>query len=137
MSSIVEQGLGVGDVISLLWFKRSLPRYCTRFIEVKLGVIALLMFLAKTMKFAYIGLHVLPLAVLFLNIRLLVVGSTWQICTLLCADHGPCVSGAHNSIVTARAGKDLVSCLVSGMLYFNFKVVVDLSFNQNRNNVVR
>ncbi|MCD7464255.1 ATP-citrate synthase beta chain protein [Datura stramonium] len=26
---------------------------------------------------------------------------------LLCADHGPCVSGAHNSIVTARAGKDL------------------------------
>ncbi|KAK4338947.1 hypothetical protein RND71_040409 [Anisodus tanguticus] len=71
MSSIVEQGLGVGDVISLLWFKRSLPRYCTRFIE---------------------------------------------ICVMLCADHGPCVSGAHNSIVTARAGKDLVSCLVSGTL---------------------
>jgi len=37
-----------------------------------------------------------------------------QICIMLCADHGPCVSGAHNSIVTARAGKDLVSCLVSG-----------------------
>jgi len=35
-------------------------------------------------------------------------------CVMLCADHGPCVSGAHNSIVTARAGKDLVSCLVSG-----------------------
>lgn len=34
MSSIVEQGYGVGDVISLLWFKRSLPRYCTQFIEV-------------------------------------------------------------------------------------------------------
>jgi citrate synthase len=32
----------------------------------------------------------------------------------LCADHGPCVSGAHNTIVTARAGKDLVSSLVSG-----------------------
>ncbi|GFZ09084.1 ATP citrate lyase subunit B 2 [Actinidia rufa] len=71
MSSIVEQGLGVGDVISLLWFKRSLPRYCTKFIE---------------------------------------------ICIMLCADHGPCVSGAHNTIVTARAGKDLVSCLVSGLL---------------------
>ncbi|EPS68697.1 hypothetical protein M569_06072, partial [Genlisea aurea] len=71
MSSIVEQGLGVGDVISLLWFKRSLPRYCTRFIE---------------------------------------------ICVMLCADHGPCVSGAHNTIVTARAGKDLVSSLVSGLL---------------------
>lgn len=34
MSSIVESGYGVGDVISLLWFKRSLPRYCTQFIEV-------------------------------------------------------------------------------------------------------
>ncbi|KAF6258546.1 citrate synthase-like protein [Scenedesmus sp. NREL 46B-D3] len=37
-------------------------------------------------------------------------------CIMLCADHGPCVSGAHNSIVTSRAGKDLVSCLVSGLL---------------------
>ncbi|XP_028760154.1 ATP-citrate synthase beta chain protein 1-like isoform X1 [Neltuma alba] len=71
MSNIIEKGLGVGDVISLLWFKRSLPRYCTQFIE---------------------------------------------ICIILCADHGPCVSGAHNAIVTARAGKDLVSCLVSGLL---------------------
>jgi hypothetical protein len=35
---------------------------------------------------------------------------------MLCADHGPCVSGAHNAIVTARAGKDLVSSLVSGIL---------------------
>ncbi len=25
-------------------------------------------------------------------------------------------AGAHNTIVTARAGKDLVSCLVSGLL---------------------
>jgi len=35
---------------------------------------------------------------------------------LLTADHGPAVSGAHNSIVTARAGKDLISSLVSGLL---------------------
>ena len=35
---------------------------------------------------------------------------------LLTADHGPAVSGAHNSIVAARAGKDLVSALVSGLL---------------------
>ena len=27
-----------------------------------------------------------------------------------------CVPGAHNCIVTSRAGKDLVSCLVSGLL---------------------
>jgi ATP citrate (pro-S)-lyase len=32
------------------------------------------------------------------------------------ADHGPAVSGAHNAIVTARAGKDVVSSLVSGLL---------------------
>ena len=30
----------------------------------------------------------------------------------LTADHGPAVSGAHNCIITARAGKDLVSSLV-------------------------
>jgi len=34
----------------------------------------------------------------------------------LTADHGPAVSGAHNSIVAARAGKDLISALVSGLL---------------------
>ncbi|MFH0809270.1 MAG: citrate/2-methylcitrate synthase [Pseudomonadota bacterium] len=32
------------------------------------------------------------------------------------ADHGPCVSGAHNAIVTARAGKDVISSLCSGLL---------------------
>ena len=41
MSTIIEQGYGVGDVISLLWFKRSLPRYCTQFIEVSYGHICL------------------------------------------------------------------------------------------------
>ncbi|CAM6066957.1 unnamed protein product [Sphagnum tenellum] len=71
MSTIIDKDYGVGDVISLLWFKRSLPRYCTKFIEM---------------------------------------------CVMLCADHGPRVSGAHSTIVTARAGKDLVSCLVSGLL---------------------
>ncbi|MFH1978616.1 MAG: citrate/2-methylcitrate synthase [Candidatus Aenigmatarchaeota archaeon] len=34
----------------------------------------------------------------------------------LTADHGPAVSGAHNSIVAARAGKNLVSSLCSGLL---------------------
>jgi len=32
------------------------------------------------------------------------------------ADHGPAVAGAHNTIVAARAGKDLISSLVSGLL---------------------
>jgi ATP-citrate lyase alpha-subunit len=32
------------------------------------------------------------------------------------ADHGPAVSGAHNTIVAARAGKDLISSLASGLL---------------------
>jgi len=31
-------------------------------------------------------------------------------------DHGPAVSGAHNTIVASRAGKDLVSSLCSGLL---------------------
>ncbi len=32
------------------------------------------------------------------------------------ADHGAAVSGAHNTIVAARAGKDLISSMVSGIL---------------------
>mmetsp|Transcript_45509 Transcript_45509/g.102150 ORF Transcript_45509/g.102150 Transcript_45509/m.102150 type:complete len:464 (-) Transcript_45509:47-1438(-) len=35
---------------------------------------------------------------------------------MVTADHGPAVSGAHNTIVSARAGKDLVSSLCSGLL---------------------
>ncbi|MHA1746114.1 MAG: citrate/2-methylcitrate synthase, partial [Promethearchaeota archaeon] len=34
----------------------------------------------------------------------------------LTADHGPAVSGAHNAIITARAGKDLMSSLATGIL---------------------
>ena len=35
---------------------------------------------------------------------------------MVTADHGPAVAGAHNTIVCARAGKDLISSLVSGLL---------------------
>ncbi|MBI4993015.1 MAG: hypothetical protein HZC26_02675 [Candidatus Magasanikbacteria bacterium] len=34
----------------------------------------------------------------------------------LLTDHGPCVSGAVNTMIAARAGKDLVSSLCSGLL---------------------
>jgi ATP-citrate lyase alpha-subunit len=39
-----------------------------------------------------------------------------ELCIKLVADHGPAVSGAHNAIVTARAGRDMVSALASGLL---------------------
>jgi ATP-citrate lyase alpha-subunit len=39
-----------------------------------------------------------------------------EMVVLITADHGPAVSGAHNAIVAARAGKDLVSSLASGLL---------------------
>lgn len=71
ISKVFEEDIGVGGVLSLLWFKRRLPAYATKFIEMIL---------------------------------------------MLTADHGPAVAGAHNTIVTARAGKDLVSSLVSGLL---------------------
>lgn len=35
---------------------------------------------------------------------------------MICADHGPAVSGAHNAIVCSRAGKDVVDSLCSGLL---------------------
>lgn len=68
---IFQEDLGVGGVISLLWFRRRLPKYATKFLEMIL---------------------------------------------MLTADHGPAVSGAHNTIITARAGKDLISSLVSGLM---------------------
>ena len=37
-------------------------------------------------------------------------------CLVIMADHGPAVSGAQNTIITARAGKGLVESLVSGLL---------------------
>ncbi len=71
ISEVVEKGYSIGDVISLLWFKRLLPQWATEFIEIIVKILA---------------------------------------------DHGPAVSGAHNAIITARAGKDVVSSLVSGLL---------------------
>jgi succinyl-CoA synthetase alpha subunit len=71
ISAVIEEQIGIGGVIGLLWFKRELPGYATQFIELALAIVA---------------------------------------------DHGPAVSGAHNAIVTARAGKDLISSLVSGLL---------------------
>jgi ATP citrate (pro-S)-lyase len=37
-------------------------------------------------------------------------------CLQLTADHGPAVSGAMTTVITTRAGKDLVSSLVAGLL---------------------
>ncbi|KAL2912579.1 ATP citrate lyase subunit 1 [Polyrhizophydium stewartii] len=71
ISDVFKEDIGIGGVLSLLWFKRRLPAYAGKFIEMVL---------------------------------------------MLTADHGPAVSGAHNTIVTARAGKDLISSLVSGLL---------------------
>lgn len=39
-----------------------------------------------------------------------------ELCLKLSADHGPAVATAHNTIVTARAGKDLVSSVLAGLL---------------------
>jgi len=71
ISQVFKKDIGIGGVLSVLWFKKLLPRYATTFIEMVIMVVA---------------------------------------------DHGPAVSGAHNTIVASRAGKDLISSLVSGLL---------------------
>lgn len=71
ISDVLKQNMGIGGVVSLLWFQRCLPPYICKFFEM---------------------------------------------CLMVTADHGPAVSGAHNTIVCARAGKDLVSSVVSGLL---------------------
>ncbi|EGS23106.1 putative ATP citrate protein [Thermochaetoides thermophila DSM 1495] len=71
ISDVFKENIGIGGVMSLLWFRRRLPDYATKFLEMVL---------------------------------------------MLTADHGPAVSGAMNTIITTRAGKDLISSLVSGLL---------------------
>ncbi|GAA5918196.1 hypothetical protein JCM6882_005146 [Rhodosporidiobolus microsporus] len=71
ISDVFKEEIGIGGVLSLLWFKRRLPPYATKFLEMVLQ---------------------------------------------LTADHGPAVSGAMNTVITTRAGKDLVSSLVAGLL---------------------
>lgn len=71
ITQVIKEELGIGGVLSLLWFQRRLPIYAGKFLEMVL---------------------------------------------MVTADHGPAVSGAHNTIVCARAGKDLISSLVSGLL---------------------
>ncbi|KAF2152430.1 ATP citrate lyase subunit 1 [Myriangium duriaei CBS 260.36] len=71
ISDVFKEDIGIGGVMSLLWFRRRLPDYAGRFLEMVL---------------------------------------------MLTADHGPAVSGAMNTIITTRAGKDLISALVSGLL---------------------
>ncbi|KAI6809435.1 putative ATP-citrate synthase subunit, partial [Hortaea werneckii] len=71
ISDVFKENIGIGGVMSLLWFRRRLPDYAGRFLEMVL---------------------------------------------MLTADHGPAVSGAMNTIITTRAGKDLISALVSGLL---------------------
>lgn len=71
ISDVFKDDIGLGGVVSLLWFKRRLPSWATKFIEMVL---------------------------------------------MLTADHGPAVSGAMNTIVATRAGKDLISSLASGLL---------------------
>lgn len=71
ISDVFKEDIGIGGVMALLWFRRRLPRYASKFLEMVL---------------------------------------------MLTADHGPAVSGAMNTIITTRAGKDLISALVSGLL---------------------
>lgn len=71
ITEVFKEDLGIGGVLSLLWFQKRLPAYACKFIEM---------------------------------------------CLMVTADHGPAVSGAHNTIVCARAGKDLISSLASGLL---------------------
>ncbi|KIP02148.1 hypothetical protein PHLGIDRAFT_130891 [Phlebiopsis gigantea 11061_1 CR5-6] len=71
ISDVFKEDIGLGGVVSLLWFKRRLPPWATKFVEMVL---------------------------------------------MLTADHGPAVSGAMNTIVATRAGKDLISSLASGLL---------------------
>jgi ATP citrate (pro-S)-lyase len=91
ISDVFKEDIGLGGVVSLLWFKRR--KYL--FFLLALPVCDELMSVS--------GLP--PSATKFIEMVL-----------MLTADHGPAVSGAMNTIVASRAGKDLISSLASGLL---------------------
>ena len=39
LGKVLESGLGIGGVVSLLWFRRQLPDHCLRFIELAVQVV--------------------------------------------------------------------------------------------------
>jgi ATP citrate (pro-S)-lyase len=106
ISEVFEKDLGVGGVVSLLWFRRQLPDYAAKFIEVRASGscdASPLRYSPLRECHSYSRRCARPVFSL-------------QMILMVTADHGPAVSGAHNTIVAARAGKDLVSSLASGLL---------------------
>jgi len=89
ISEVFKEEIGIGGVVSLLWFKRR-----------AFSVSCVCSFWTKPTNS---GLP--PWATKFIEMVL-----------MLTADHGPAVSGAMNTIVATRAGKDLISSLASGLL---------------------
>jgi ATP citrate (pro-S)-lyase len=93
ISDVFKEDIGLGGVVSLLWFKRRKYLY----LALPGPVYAELIFVSG-----------LPLwAMKFIEMVL-----------MLTADHGPAVSGVMNTIIASRAGtgKDLISSLASGLL---------------------
>lgn len=98
ITEVFKEEMGLGGVLGLLWFQRRLVY------TLKVVVLAHKRF--TYMYFYKIYFCRLPrYACQFI-----------EMCLMVTADHGPAVSGAHNTIVCARAGKDLISCLTSGLL---------------------
>lgn len=96
ITEVFKEEMGLGGVLGLLWFQRRCEVFTI------CGGVLYLVFSDKQQRF----LHRLPrYACQFI-----------EMCLMVTADHGPAVSGAHNTIVCARAGKDLVSSLTSGLL---------------------
>lgn len=136
ISEVFSADIGLGGVLSLLWFRRRLPDYATKFIEMILMVRWMPLCLTapsssrNVMGWGNRGYTPAPRDAYFLSIvRLATTNLACSLpsvflkffpnlptCIQVTADHGPAVSGAHNTIVTARAGKDLVSALCSGLL---------------------
>ena len=59
-----------------------------------------------------------------------------ELCLIVTADHGPAVSGAHNTIVAARAGKDLVKSFLRVIFYEFFGPSDSISQEKKRFNYI-
>ena len=124
ISEIIEQKMGVGGVVGMLTL-HSLVVLCVCVVR----CYAFCMLYVSMARFALVSQKAARIRVTFyrndsygdcrsrcafLIMILLTLFLNFQVSSFQYYS-GPAVSGAHNTIVAARAGKDLISSLVSGM----------------------
>lgn len=119
ITEVFKSEIGLGGTLGLLWFQRRYdwPRWVFFFFGLHLCFRLNRAYLIFISIFQLKQRNVCICVYACVHDRLPRYACQFiEMCLMVTADHGPAVSGAHNTIVCARAGKDLISSLTSGLL---------------------